>query len=246
MNKVKLRQLLENIRALEDTMKFLIQNGDEKSVWRYSSYKEFMRKYNDIAIATSKEIEYDGLYDIYDLEKVPSWGNLVADSQKNYFHLVLTNASLLKSLLENKLDVKHDEIENLKNFFGSNLRKAMLHSPENEIEVQDVMEQLLIGKGLNKGIDYDREVGRVKISIKEVKPDFIFPKLSLAVEVKISKNKTKSKSIVDEINADIQSYSKAYKQILFVVYDLGTIRDETEFKNDIDNKMNIQLIVIKH
>ena len=101
MDKVKLKQLLENIRAIEDTMRFLIQNNDDQSVWRFSSYKEFMRKYNDIAIAVSKEIQYDGLYDIYDLDKVPSWGSVVADGQKNYFHLVLTNVSLLNSVLEN-------------------------------------------------------------------------------------------------------------------------------------------------
>jgi hypothetical protein len=246
MDKDKLRQYLENIKALEDAMRFVFQSKEDQSVWRFSSYKQFMRKYNEIAIKVSKEIPYDGLYDIYDLEKVPDWGNTLADAQKNYFHLVLANIALLRSLIENKLDVKNDEILNLKNFFISNLRRAILHDPENEIYIQDVIEQLLIGKGLNKGLDYDREVGRVKVSIKEVKPDFIFPKLSLALEIKFSKTKSKSKEIVDEINADIQSYSKEYKQILFVVYDLGTIRDEGEFKNDIDNKDNIQVVVIKH
>ncbi|MBV6462519.1 MAG: hypothetical protein HJHJAOHD_02693 [Flavobacteriales bacterium] len=241
-----LRQYLDNIKALEDAMRFVVQSSDDKSVWRFSSYKEFMRKYNEIAIKVSKELPYDGLYDIYDLEKVPHWASTVADTQKNYFHLVLANIAILKSLIENKLNVKNDEIINLKNFFISNLRRAILHDVDGEIYIQDVIEQLLIGKGLNKGIDYDREVGRVKVSIKEVKPDFIFPKLSLALEVKLSKTKLKAKEIVDEINADIQAYSKEYKQILFLVYDMGTIRDETEFKNDIDNKDNIQVVIIKH
>jgi len=245
MDKEKLRQYLDNIRALEDAMRFVVHTNDT-SVWRFSSYKEFMRKYNDIAIKVSKEVPHDGLYDIYDLEKVKGWADTLADQQKNYFHLILANIAILRSLIENKLNVKNDEITNLKNFFIANLRRAILHDPNNEFNIQDTIEQLLIGKGLNKGIDYDREVGRVKISIKEVKPDFIFPKLSLAIEVKLSKTKTKSKEIVDEINADIQAYSKEYKQILFVIYDIRTIRDETEFKNDIDNKDNIQLVIIKH
>lgn len=246
MDKDKLREYLDNIKALEDTMRFVIQSNDDQSVWKYSSYKQFMRKYNEIAIRVSTELNNYGIYDIYDLEKVPESGNTLADQQKNYFHLVIVNIAILRSTLENKLNIKNEEIVNLKNFFISNLRRAILHEPDGEIYIQDVIEQLLIGKGLNKGIDYDREVGRIKISIKEVKPDFIFPKLSLALEVKFSKTKTKSKEIVDEINADIQAYSKEYKQILFVVYDLGTIRDEIEFKNDIDNKDNIQVVIIKH
>jgi hypothetical protein len=51
---------------------------------------------------------------------------------------------------------------------------------------------LLIGRGFTKGIDYDRETGRVKVSIKEVVPDFVFPKLGLALEVKLSTDKDKA------------------------------------------------------
>ena len=78
-----------------------------------------------------------------------------------------------------------------------------------------------IGRGMRKGIDYDREVGRVKISVKEVVPDFIMPMLSLALEVKLIKTAgQRVRRVVDEINADIASYSKGYDQLLFVVYDL--------------------------
>ena len=159
---------------------------------------------------------------------------------------VFANVAIMRSILENKLDVKNEEIKNLKNFFIANLRKAVLKEPEIEEDIQNVIEQLLIGKGFSKGVDYDREVGRIKVSIKEVIPDFIFPKLDLALEIKFSKSKRKSKVLVDEINADIQSYSKKYSKLLFLVYDMGTIRDEGEFKNDLDNKDNIQVIIIKN
>jgi hypothetical protein len=112
--------------------------------------------------------------------------------------------------------------------------------------VQDVVEALLIGRGLTKGIDYDREVGRVKVSIKEVVPDFILHKLSMAIEIKLSKDKNKSKAIVDEINADIQAYAKQYSRLLFIIYDVGSIRDETEFKQDLENSQNTGVIVVKH
>lgn len=95
-------------------------------------------------------------------------------------------------------------------------------------------------------MDYDRETGRVKVSVKEVVPDFIFLRLGLAIEVKLTAERSKTKAIVDQINADIQSYVKKYSSILFVVYDVGTIRDETEFKQGLEHKGSISVIVVKH
>ena len=99
---------------------------------------------------------------------------------------------------------------------------------------------------MEKGVDYDREVGRVKVSIKEVVPDFILQKLGLAIEVKLSKSATKSRTIVDEINADILAYSKGYRSTLFVIYDLGSIRDESEFKNDLEIHEGVSVVIVKH
>ncbi|MDI3477952.1 MAG: hypothetical protein PWQ59_1477 [Thermoanaerobacterium sp.] len=159
---------------------------------------------------------------------------------------MLANVLTLRSLLESKIDFNQIEIENLINFLQSKLRAAIFKKPEKEKEIQDSIEQLLIGRGLNKGIEYDREVGRVKVSSKEVIPDFIFPRLNLALEVKLCTDETKKKKIIDEINADIQSYSKIYERILFVVYDLGTIRDEVEFKTGIDDGIKVSIIIVKH
>ncbi len=246
MNKEKLKHLLENTKALEDAMKFIYRSTDPNAPFPFSNYKELMRKYNDIALRVSQEIGGDILFDIFNLENVRDWSNTYTQQQKMYFDTVLANVALMRSTIENRLDIKSEQIINLKNFMTANLRKAVMREPKDEQYIQDVIEQLLIGKGLTKGIDYDREVGRVRVSIKEYKPDFIFPQLDLALEVKLSKSKAKSKVIVDEINADIKSYSKGYTQLLFLVYDMGTIRDETEFKNDLDNKGNIQILIIKH
>lgn len=227
-------------------MKFIYRTSNQDDLFPFSNYKTFMRKYNQIAMEVSKEIKGEPLYDIYDLDKVKHWADSLRPEQKMYFDEIIGNIAILRSTLENILDVKSEEILNLKNFLVSNLRKAVLHEPEKEIDIQDSIEQIFIGKGLSKGTDYDREVGRVKVSIKEYKPDFIFLKLDLALEVKFSKTTAKSKEIVDEINADITAYGKKYSQLLFVVYDMGTIRDEDEFKTDIDNKDNIQIVIVKH
>lgn len=231
--------------SLIDSMA-LSMNGED--ILQYSSYEVYMRKYNSLIeeLIRCKIIENIGLLDYYNLEKLPSKFDTIPMQQKGYFESVYTNLKILKNLLENMMGIKKNKVLEIKDFFKANLRKAVFNLPEKEIEIQNIMEQLLIGKGFEKGIHYDRETGRIKISIKEVIPDFIFPKLGLALEVKLSKTTTKSKAIVDEINADILAYSKEYNSILFLVYDLGSIRDIDEFKNDLESYDNVSIIVIKH
>jgi hypothetical protein len=127
------------------------------------------------------------------------------------------------------------------------LRKVIFEEPRTERDVQNAVEQLLVGRGLSRGVDYEREKGRVKVSIKETVPDFIVRRLSLAVEVKLSRDKNASRAIVDEINADIQAYGKAYAAMIFLVYDLGSIQDEGEFKQGlVSSENNIHVVVVKH
>jgi hypothetical protein len=99
---------------------------------------------------------------------------------------------------------------------------------------------------MQKGQDYDREVGRVRVSAKEVVPDFIVPPLSVAIDVKLIKTVTRVRESIDEINADIASYSKIYRQLMFLVYDLGHVRDEVEFRHDLEKVGNVDVLVIKH
>lgn len=241
----ELKEYLSMTTALKEAMRMSL-DGDGENVWKYSSYKEFMRKYNMLVNEIAQVIELKTIIDFYNLEKVPENCNTIAIQQKHYFDSVYSNLSILESFLRNKSEIKNDEIKNIKYFIQSNLRKVIFQEPEKEIEIQNGIEQLFIGKGLTKGIDYGRETGRINVSIKEVIPDFILFKLDLAIEVKLSKSKTKSKDIVDEINADIQAYGKKYSNQLYVIYDLGSIRDENEFKKDLDNEENISLIIIKH
>jgi hypothetical protein len=97
-----------------------------------------------------------------------------------------------------------------------------------------------------KGTDYDRETGRVKNSGKESIPDFIFPVLNLCLEAKLSKTLENRRAIVDELNADIRAYAKLYDRQIYVIYDLGTIRDETEFKRDLENAPGVAVLIVKH
>jgi len=244
-NKDKIREFLNHAKALEEAIK-LVYRSDKENITKYSGFKHFIRRYNNLAKEVVKELRVSLPLNLYDYEKIPGSMDTTIIQQKELFDSVASQIFILRSYLENALGYKNDQIDNLKNFFKANLRRAIFNLPKNETEIQDTIESLLIGRGLTKGIDYDREKGRVKVSIKEVVPDFIFHKLDLALEVKFCNDKAKSKKIVDEINADIQAYSKKFSNLLFLVYDMGFIRDEYEFKNDLDNKENISLIIVKH
>ena len=52
--------------------------------------------------------------------------------------------------------------------------------------------------------------------------------------------------MIEEINADITAYKKEYKNILFVIYDIGIIRDESEIKRDIEKTEGVHAIIVKH
>jgi hypothetical protein len=77
-------------------------------------------------------------------------------------------------------------------------------------------------------------------------PDFIFPNLRLCLEVKLSRSRDYLRSIVDEINADVRCYGTVYERQLYVVYDLSSIRDEAEFKKDIESTPGVAVVIVKH
>jgi hypothetical protein len=185
-----LREFLTIANALLDSMDTAL-HADPASMFKHASFKIYMRKYNQLVEALSKTTRVDTIIDLYNLDQVPGSHDTTLIHQKELFDSVHANLSILKAYLENKLGLKEDRIQSLTHFFQANLRKAIFSVPEREIDVQNAVEQLLIGRGCEKGIDYDREAGRVKVSIKEVVPDFILPKLGLAIEVKLSKDKSK-------------------------------------------------------
>ncbi|MBE7638023.1 hypothetical protein GUA87_14290 [Sneathiella sp. P13V-1] len=232
-------------RSLIKSMDKSVEESSTSDIWRYAGYRTYAKEYNKIAHHVSA-ISTDADIDLFNLDKLPDFGDTIPIQQKAYYDSVHLKTSVLIAYLENNIGYAQDQILQLRDFIQANLRRATLETPKIEKEVQDNIERILIGRGLHKGSDYDREVGRVKIAHKETIPDFIFPPLNLAMEVKLSKNETKSKVIVDEINADIQAYSKGYDFILFVIYDLGSIRDVDEFSSDIQQNKGIFVEIIKH
>jgi hypothetical protein len=229
--------------ALLDAMEAAVKGTD---VWRFASYRTFMRRSNDVVEHTASIEPIDAPVEIYKIDKVPTLGNTIGIQQQDYFEMVRANLQILKAYLSNRVDPKERRIGGIADFLQANLRRAILEQPARERDVQNAIEQLLIGRGLEKGLDYDREVGRVKVSSKEVIPDFILPPLETAIEVKLLKDHGGIGRVVDEINADIRAYSQGYKAVVFVVYDLGVLRDEAEFRRDLETADGIKVIVVKH
>lgn len=247
--KDQLRALLSNTNALLGAMLNSISSatGEHANVGRFGSYKTFLRKYNELVRQSAPLLTNVTILDQFDLAKIKGSGDYTWPQQKEWFDLVYSNTALLKSILEGAIGYAEDESRNLMDFIQANLRKAVFGIPDRESEIQNAVEVLLVGRGMAKGTDYDRETGRVKTSGKESIPDFIlFPNLKLCLEVKLSKSIERLKEIVDEINADIRAYSTVYERQLYVVYDVGTIRDEAEFKRGLESAPGVSVIVVKH
>lgn len=246
--KEQLRRLLSNTNALIEAMRYspTTASGEMANVGNFVSYKTFLRKYNELADQAFPLLPSETVLGVFKIDSVSGIGDTTWPEQKEYFDMAYSNAALLKSLLEGAIGFAEDETHNLRDFVQANLRRVVFAAPNKEVEVQNAVETLVVGRGMAKGIDYDRETGRVKTSGKESVPDFIFPRLRLCVEVKLSKSADKLRAIVDEINADIRAYGTQYERQLYIVYDLGMIRDETEFKRDLEVAPGVAVLVVKH
>lgn len=122
------------------------------------------------------------------------------------------------------------------------LRKVIKRKPERESEVQDAFEALLVGAD----IPYSRESQRIEYSSKTYTPDFTVPKIDLAVELKLCSKEGREKEMIAEINDDILAYQTKYGNLLFVVYDLGFIRDVDRFASSIEENENVIVRIVKH
>jgi hypothetical protein len=220
--------------------------GEAANIGTYGSYKMFLRKYNDLAKQAVPLLQNTATLDGYDIDKIRGINDTTWPEQKVYFDMAYASTAILKALLEGAIGYAEDETHNLRDFVQAKLRSAIFALPAKEVEIQNALENLLIGRGMVKGIDYDRETGRVKTSGKESIPDFIFQNLNLCLEVKLSKTVDKLRAIVDEINADIRAYSTQYDRQLYIIYDLGVIRDEGEFKRDLEDAPGVSVVVVKH
>jgi hypothetical protein len=122
------------------------------------------------------------------------------------------------------------------------LRKLVREKPLKETIIQDIFENLLIATD----IPYERESPSISYSSKKYIPDFSFLQLDLIVEVKLCTEITKEKFLIAQINDDILAYQTKFGNIIFIIYDLGQIRDTSRFSKSFENNDKIIIKIIKH
>ena len=203
------RQCLHLVDNLQRAMTMTSQ-ADCADRFKYVGFKQFARKYNQLFDLVTSRATVPPVFDRFDVEQMPSPSGSTLSYHKPVFESVYLNLSLLRGFLDSATGVVDDEFAELREFLTTRLRSAVFRKPTNEGDIQDTIEALLVGRGMQKGQDYDREVGRVKVATKESVPDFIIPKLSLAMEIKLVKDARRAKQVVDEITADIASYSMSF------------------------------------
>lgn len=128
------------------------------------------------------------------------------------------------------------------NLVEHKLRKAIREEPGNEKAVQDVMEALLLGGD----VAYTRESEHIEYSTKNYIPDFSVRRLDLVIEVKLCNRTTREKELIAEINDDILAYGTKFGNQLYVVYDVGRIRDVDRFISAFEQHPNVIVRVVKH
>ncbi len=241
----RLSLLIAQIKALQRAMEHSVSERVRESA-RFESFKTFAQRYN---IFAQQALPYTGdkvTVNYFSVDNMKAPSSLTWPAQKQIFDSVYTEVSLLLAALEGQYDFAEAKTIELKEFFESSLRRAVFRAPQREREIQDVVEQLLIGRGFRKGIEYDRETGRVMYSGKEFVPDFVFVPSDMFIEIKLVRIPEQAKTVIDEINADIVAYRTQYSKGIFIVYDLGVIRDVSEFARSIEHNMEIYVCVIKH
>lgn len=237
--------LIAQINAFCETIYGILYDASTAEIGRYSSYRDMACIYNDFAEQVKQVLKFSSMMYTFNIAEIPPYGDAVWGVEKKILEQVFVSAKMLLATLEGNINFVDDEFDNVGNFFSSRLRTVVFNKPEKEVEVQNAIEALLLGRGLSKGVDYDRESGKFEYSGKEFIPDFIIPKLNLCIEVKLLKEGRKSK-VIEEISADITAYQKEYQRQLYIVYDLGVIQNETEFKRDIEKSDGVKVIIIKH
>ena len=248
----KLHELREMARAQLNSMDGVVESATAKSndTWHFASYYQYAAQYNRLVDEAARVgLADQGVLVRYDMEKMPSPFDTIDMQQRSLFQGVHGNLSMLCASLESKIGDGETSLAlpGLLDFLNEKVRPGMANNkPQMERDVQNTVETLLIGNGMQRGVDYDRETGRVKHSGKESVPDFVFLPLSAVLELKLVKEHANVSRVVDEMNADVQGYSKDYEHVLFLVYDLGGIDDVVEFKRDFERNPNVSVLVVKH
>ena len=229
--------------AAANSANLQLHPGNSPDFLPYGSYITYGTQYNKLLTHVYKLFGKEALelFEPIDLGRHNSLGDTPGSYWKSYLDLAVVNLATLAAYLQSKLPTVQKEIEAVADLISANLRPSIFQDPKNEKEVQNIVEVML----RSRGYDYRRELIRIPYSSKTYIPDFTIEVLHLALEIKLCNSPIRVKEIIDEINGDIPPYQTRYKNVIFAIYDLGFIRDVTEFKGSIEQNLNVHVIIIK-
>lgn len=208
----------------------------------YAGYPFYVDEYNRLLmLAAEADPAVTTYFQGIDLGKSRNPMDTPGPMWKSFAELAAVRLNSLASYLQAKLGTTQQEHEQIIDLINANLRASLYHDPAHEREVQDVLETIFRARAL----DFRREQDSVPYSTKRYIPDFTFNRIGLAVEVKLCKDQRREKEMIEEINSDIVGYGGRYDRCLFVIYDLGHIRDVAQFSRDIEQNPNVHVLIIK-
>jgi hypothetical protein len=217
-------------------------SGNGLPFQNYAGYPFYIDEYNRLLIITAQaDPAVTTYFQPINLGKNRNPADVIGPMWKSYAELAAVRLNSLASYLQSKLGLKQQEHEQIIDLINANLRRSIYSDPQHEREVQNALETIFNARAL----DFRREQDTVSYSTKRYIPDFTFNRISLAVEVKLCKAKDREKEMIAEINDDIIGYGGRYDRCLFVIYDLGFIRDTAQFSADIEENPNIHVLIVK-
>jgi hypothetical protein len=217
-------------------------SGGEGAWQSYGGYPSHVHAFNRllawVAVDDSEVMDY---FSFIDLGKNEDPAYVRSMLWGSFAHQAAIELNSLAVYLQSNLGTKQQEHEQIIDLIRANLRAAVYDDPKHEREVQNALETIFRARGL----DFRREQETVPYSTKRYIPDFTFDRIGLAVEVKLCKDRDREKAMIDEINSDIIGYGGRYGRSVFVIYDLGFIRDTAKFSADIEANPNVHVLIIK-
>lgn len=208
----------------------------------YASYPVFMNRYHELYSELRTLIKITSL----PIPKPHGWidpANVVRPFWSTYLRDAIVAIGQMVAYLESQLGYHEQITSQLVKDIEDKLRIIVREIPQKEKEIQDVVENLL----KMKEYEFEREKVSIPYSTKYYVPDFTFESPNVAMDIKLCDSPEDEKRIVDEINADIPAYKSKYNNLVFIVYDLGFIRDSLTFaKGTEKNNPFVYVVVIKH
>jgi len=231
----------EHTRWLFSADAFLSQVFGRSSSY-YLSFKKIQWKFVGQRVITIYEMDEPEMgqerYDSHQFEKSIKFAEGIFLAAKDEL-----NKHNIEDLYQGKNSSDEaSSIIKIINLFEHKLRKIIRDIPNNERDIQNSVETLL----LSSDIEYKREFPTIMYSSKKYIPDFSFPNLLMALEIKLCNRKEKEKELIAEINDDIMAYSKEFSNLFFLVYDISLIRDVDLFTSEFEKKDSVFVKVIKH